>query len=160
MDIVFANDKKEQCAAIARDVRSALDTGGRAPENMAVLVMRKWDVGVVAKALEKEGVPFEIVRKEAAAFFKLSSPEVKIMTAHSAKGYEFDVVFLMGLEQLPSPDDDEGLKHGRSALVGLTRAKDQVVITYSKENVYLNRLRSLSPDLVRPWVWPDDYPEV
>ena len=159
VDIVFANDKKEQSAAIARDVRSALDSGGRAPENVAVLVLRKWDVGVVAKALENEGVPFEVVRKEAAAFFKLSAPQVKIMTAHSAKGYEFDVVFLMGLEQLPSPDDDDGLRHGRSALVALTRAKDQVVITYSKENVYLNRLRSLSADLVRPWVWPDDYPE-
>lgn len=159
VDIVFANDKKEQCAAIARDVRSALQEGGRAPENMAVLVLRKWDVGVVAKALENEGVPFEIVRKQEAPFFKLAAPKVKIMTAHSAKGYEFDVIFLMGIEQLPSPEDDEGLRHGRSALVGLTRAKDQAVITYSKENVYLNRLRALPPDLVQAWVWPDDYLE-
>lgn len=159
VDIVFANNKKEQCAAIARDVRVALEQGGRAPENIAVLVLRTWDVGVVAKALDNEGVPFEIVRKEAASSFRLEAPRVKIMTAHSAKGYEFDIIFLMGIEQLPSPEDDDGLRHGRSALVGLTRAKDQAVITYSKENVYLNRLRALPADLVRPWVWPDDYPE-
>lgn len=159
VDLVFANDRREQCAAIARDVRSALDNGGRAPENIAVLVMRKWDIGHVAKALEREAVPFEIVRKDAAEAFNLASPRVKVMTAHSAKGYEFDVVFVMGLEQLPPPDDQEGMKHARSALVGLTRAKDQVVITYSKENVYLERLRALPTELVRPWVWPDDYPE-
>jgi DNA polymerase III delta prime subunit len=159
VDLVFADDKRQQAAAIARDVRSALDKG-RAPENVAVLVLRKWDVGVVAKALEAARVSFEIVRKDAAAAFNLASPRVKIMTAHSAKGYEFDAVFLMGIEQLAPPDDAEGMKHARSALVGLTRAKDQVVITYSKENVYLNRLRALPPDLVRPWIWPDDYAEV
>lgn len=158
VDIVFADDKRQQAAAIARDVRSALDKG-RAPENVAVLVLRRWDVGVVAKALEAAQVSFEVVRKDAASAFDLASPRVKIMTAHSAKGYEFDAVFLMGIEQLPPPDNPEGMKHARSALVGLTRAKDQVVITYSKENVYLNRLRALPPDLVRPWVWPDDYPE-
>lgn len=159
VDIVFADNKQQQCAAIAWHIRSALDTADRAPENVVVLVLRKWDIGVVAKALEAANVPFDLVRKGEAVDFNLASPHVKIMTAHSAKGYEFDLVFLMGIEQLPSPDEPEGMRHARSALVGLTRAKEQVVITYSKENVYLNRLRALPLDLVRPLVWPDDYPE-
>ena len=83
------------------------------------------------------------------------------MTVHSAKGYEFDVVFLVGMEHLADPDGSERAdREGRAGYVGSTRAKDQLVLTYSKENVYLDRIRALPGELVQQWVWPDDYPEV
>ena len=85
---------------------------------------------------------------------------IKVMTVHSAKGYEFEVVFLVGMEHLAEPDgSDRASREGRCGYVGATRAKDQLVLTYSKENVYLDRIRALPDDLVQQWVWPDDYPE-
>jgi len=64
------------------------------------------------------------------------TPEgVALMTLHSAKGLEFDVVFLVGLEDglLPhanSRDDPEGLEEERRlAYVGMTRARRWLALT-------------------------------
>ena len=62
---------------------------------------------------------------------------VTLLTLHAAKGLEFPVVFITGLEDglLPhtrSLDDAEGMAEERRLLyVGLTRAKDQVCLTYA-----------------------------
>jgi superfamily I DNA/RNA helicase len=55
---------------------------------------------------------------------------VKIMTVHSAKGHEFDVVVLFGLETLPSPSGDDperdrqAVQRSKVGFVGMTRARD------------------------------------
>ena len=47
---------------------------------------------------------------------------MKIMTVHAAKGYEFDVVVLFGLEALPSPTRTRW--RPSVGFVGMTRARD------------------------------------
>jgi len=62
---------------------------------------------------------------------------VTLLTLHSAKGLEFPVVFMTGMEDgllphLRSMDDPEGMAEERRLMyVGLTRAKDQVYLTYA-----------------------------
>ena len=64
---------------------------------------------------------------------------ISIMTLHAAKGLEFNVVFLPGWEEglFPHPRslDESGLEgleeERRLAYVGITRAKQAAVITYS-----------------------------
>ncbi len=61
--------------------------------------------------------------------------KVVLMTIHSAKGLEFPVVFLLGMEEgifpshnaLQNPEDIE--EERRLAYVGITRAKEQLLIT-------------------------------
>ena len=63
---------------------------------------------------------------------------VNLMTMHSAKGLEFDLVFLPGWEEgvFPSPrsvDERNGLEEERRlAYVAITRAKNNLKISYSK----------------------------
>lgn len=64
---------------------------------------------------------------------------VTLMTLHSAKGLEFNVVFLAGMEEGLFPhklsgDDDAALEEERRlCYVGMTRAKDHLVLTWVRE---------------------------
>lgn len=160
IDLVWAENVSAIADAVARDIQLLLDAGERRPQDIGVLVTRKWDIGKVLYALKKSSIPAEAIYPNKAAEFNLAAPIIKVMTVHSAKGYEFEVVFLVGMEHLAEPDgSDRASREGRCGYVGATRAKDQLVLTYSKENVYLDRIRALPDDLVQQWVWPDDYPE-
>ncbi len=61
--------------------------------------------------------------------------QVTLMTLHSAKGLEFNLVFLMGLEEGLFPhsrtfnDPDQMEEERRLCYVGMTRAMDQLVLT-------------------------------
>jgi DNA helicase-2/ATP-dependent DNA helicase PcrA len=64
---------------------------------------------------------------------------VSLMTAHSAKGLEYGVVFLVGMEEGVFPHasssyDDEGLEEERRlCYVGMTRAMEQLYMTCARE---------------------------
>lgn len=66
---------------------------------------------------------------------------VVMMTVHSAKGLEFPVVFLPGLEegifpsQLSTYDPQELEEERRLAYVAVTRAKEKLYITHTKERL-------------------------
>lgn len=160
VDMVWCDSVKEQAAAVARDISDLVRTGERAPQDIGVLLTRKWNIGKITAALEAAKVPVRRLYAQEHEDLDLSEPTVKVMTVHSAKGLDFDVVFLVGLEDLPDDASDESQVQGRVGYVGTTRAKDQLVITYSKDNAYLERVRSLPQDMLRRWVWPDDFPEV
>ena len=70
---------------------------------------------------------------------------VKLMTLHQAKGLEFPVVFIAGVEEgiLPhgrSVDDENSLEEERRLFyVGVTRAKHKLHITYAKRRFIFGR---------------------
>lgn len=69
----------------------------------------------------------------------LSAQTVSLMTIHSAKGLEFPVVFIAGLEENLLPhfrsvlDPDEVAEERRLLYVAITRAKEKLYISYAKE---------------------------
>ncbi|WP_406075315.1 3'-5' exonuclease [Micromonospora sp. NBC_01638] len=159
VDLIWAEKPASQALAVAADIRLLLDQEQREPHEIGVLVAFKRGIGAVARALDEANVPYQIARSWESDSYQPSKPAVTVMTVHSAKGYEFAVVFLVGLEGLPAPDGTiETARWGRVGYVGATRARDQLLITYSKDSYYLDRLRSLEGD-IRRWTWPDDYPE-
>ena len=89
--------------------------------------------------------------------------KVSLMTLHSAKGLEFPVVFLVGLEQGLFPhsrtlNDPIALEEERRlCYVGVTRAQEQLFLTYAKERYFWGSrektlpsqfLQELPPDLI------------
>ena len=74
-----------------------------------------------------------------------SPDHLNLITLHSAKGREFRIVIMMGLEQGRIPrwnSDEQGRREDRRLFyVGLSRAKDEVHMTYSgwRENRYGRR---------------------
>jgi hypothetical protein len=157
IDLIWAESWDEQAAAVAWEISNMISSGEREPQEIAVLVTQ-W--GGTARrlqtALGRVSVPFLVVNRGNAASFDPGTPEVKIMTVHAAKGYEFDVVVLFGLEALPDPEGDgDAARRAAVGYVGMTRARDHLLVTYTRESPYLKWL-SQCPD-VHLSQWPDDY---
>lgn len=82
-----------------------------------------------------------------------SGDQVNVMTLHSAKGLEFETVFLPGWEEGIFPHqkalDESGSKgleeERRLAYVGITRAKKNAVITYAANRRIYNNWQSAYP---------------
>jgi DNA helicase II / ATP-dependent DNA helicase PcrA len=78
---------------------------------------------------------------------------VTLMTAHSAKGLEFPVVFLTGLEQglFPyAPDSAAGSdcdveEERRLLYVGMTRAKDRLYVLTTRSRFFFGERRQMAP---------------
>ena len=73
---------------------------------------------------------------------------IVLMTLHSAKGLEFPVVFMCGLEQglfpsFQSMEEDEKIEEERRlCYVGITRARNKLYITYSMRRIMYGKTES------------------
>ncbi len=82
------------------------------------------------------------------------SDSVTLMTLHSAKGLEFDVVFFVGLEEgiLPHSrsllDEKELSEEIRLAYVGLTRARQKLFLVYARTRVLYGDARTSLPSRI------------
>ena len=76
---------------------------------------------------------------------KESNDEVTLMTIHSAKGLEFDIVFLVGMEEGIFPHQNSFTEEGgieeerRLCYVGITRAREKLYLTNAKRRMLYGR---------------------
>ncbi len=86
-----------------------------------------------------------------AEFFDPRADRVSLLTLHAAKGLEFPVVFIVGLEDglLPlhwgEPDEAALAEERRLFYVGMTRAKERLVLSRAEQRHWRGRLRRLPP---------------
>jgi DNA helicase-2/ATP-dependent DNA helicase PcrA len=73
---------------------------------------------------------------------------ITLMTLHSAKGLEFPIVFMIGMEEGLFPhsralmDKNELEEERRLCYVGITRAQDRLFFTYARRRVYFGQRTS------------------
>jgi len=77
---------------------------------------------------------------------------VSLMTLHSAKGLEYRVVFLVGMEeellphsQRPGDVDDDGEEERRLCYVGITRARELLYLSYTCVRTIYGQTRDSRP---------------
>ncbi|MBI5102815.1 MAG: UvrD-helicase domain-containing protein [Nitrospirae bacterium] len=80
-----------------------------------------------------------------------SSDHVSLMTLHNAKGLEFPVVFVTGIEEGVLPyfkaigKEDEIAEERRLFYVGMTRAKEMLLLSGSKKRRLYSRIQEQEP---------------
>jgi uncharacterized protein (TIGR00375 family) len=86
-----------------------------------------------------------------AEFYDPRADRVSLLTLHAAKGLEFPIVFIVGLEDglLPLhwgvPDEAAMAEERRLFYVGMTRAKDRLILSRARQRLWRGRLRTLEP---------------
>jgi DNA helicase-2/ATP-dependent DNA helicase PcrA len=112
----------------------------------------------LVEALTRSGIPFAKGGKDAAAADDMlgaadgeqQGDRVALLTLHAAKGLEFRVVFIVGLEDgiLPlrfGPSDDNLAEERRLFYVGMTRAADRLILTRAQQRRWRGRVQQLAP---------------
>lgn len=75
---------------------------------------------------------------------------ITLMTMHAAKGLEFRIVFIVGMEEGLFPHSQSLLEPGeleeerRLCYVGITRAKEKLFLTFAKRRLYFGQIVSNS----------------
>ena len=69
---------------------------------------------------------------------------VTLMTLHNSKGLEFNTVFITGMEEglfpsFQSIEDNNLEEERRLAYVGMTRARERLVLSYAKKRKFWGR---------------------
>ncbi|MEJ2347884.1 MAG: 3'-5' exonuclease [Patescibacteria group bacterium] len=82
---------------------------------------------------------------------KGANGKISLMTLHAAKGLEFPIIFVVGMEEGIFPhsrslwDMDELEEERRLAYVGMTRAKELLYLTYANRRLYFGQKTSNPP---------------
>src|SRR5690606_28209473 len=106
VQLVWGDSWNAQAEFIAHEAKRLVGEGRVEFKDIAVLYPKRSGTKRIAEAFEAEGLPHYVLAKGAdnRKGFDLDEDCVKIMTAHSAKGLEFAVVFLFGAEASPLPE--------------------------------------------------------
>ncbi len=81
---------------------------------------------------------------------KEKADAITMMTMHAAKGLEFKIVFIVGMEEGLFPHSQSMLDAGeleeerRLCYVGITRAKEKLYLTFAKRRLYFGQIVSNS----------------
>ena len=152
--------------ALIADVIEILRHKGVRERDIGILVTKNHQRYSIRQELEtklSEAFHFDVqvasIEKGAADRLNLEEDSIKLTTVYNAKGLEFSIVFLIGLDEIwdQEEDDEELIKRAESLmLVGPTRAKDRLFIYFKKDNVYFDRL-SKHPESVTFRVYPEDF---
>jgi len=107
---------------------------------MAIVYRTSWTAQTICKVFENQGLPLEWVnRNSVSRRYNPNQNSVKLLTMHSSKGLEFPIVAIPGLGYLPHTKgtlEDET----RLLYVAMTRAMEQLVMTYHRRSEFVKRL--------------------
>jgi uncharacterized protein (TIGR00375 family) len=148
----------ERVAAAADHVRRTLDGSDAA----ALAEARHW-LAALARAVDAAHLAELVALSTEADFWDARADRVSLLTMHAAKGLEFSVVFVVGVEDGLIPFswtrwrgddgpggtgdalDDTTAEERRLFYVAMTRAKDRLYLTRAARRSWRGRLLSLPP---------------
>lgn len=137
--LIEAGDAQEEAELLAERVAAA-QAAGTALDDIAVLCRTKALMRPIEHALERRGLALQSMNALAFRRFDWGRPGVRLLTMHSAKGLEFGLVLVAGLQALPLRD--ESLEDAvRLLYVAMTRATRELVLSAHGRSAVVDRVR-------------------
>jgi uncharacterized protein (TIGR00375 family) len=150
-------DLSARVAAAAEQMRRDADGSDIA----ALAEARRW-LTTLATTSDEARLREQVALSTEADFWDPRADRVSLLTMHAAKGLEFPVVFVVGLEDglmplswgtsgaqdTPEGTPDEGCpgaEERRLFYVAMTRAKDRLFLSRARQRVWRGQLRALPP---------------
>lgn len=157
VNLVRCSNWVGQADAIAYEIQTLL-AKGRRPGDIAVLTAtRSGARNYVSESLQRAGIPFVNMADYWSSPVR-SSAAVSVMTVHSGKGDEFQVVLTHGFEIIkPASKAGASKKWENVAYVAVTRAQDLLFVMYSKFEGFVPKLDRLDEEVLTRRTYPDDY---
>lgn len=164
--VVFqASSDKMEARYVARAIKNLTGAGslseassrkgGYSFADIVILYRLNVQADRLAQALREEALPYRIYGPKAEPggledVYEPRAEKISLMTLHAAKGLEYPVVFMTGCENgllplemsfMPSPQMEER----RLFYVGMTRAKERLVMTHAKSRFLWGETCRLTP---------------
>ena len=124
--LLQARDEREEAELIAERIEAARASGVPLGD-VAVLCRAKYLMRPIEQALARRRLPVQSMNSQAFRRFDWRQPCVRLLTMHSAKGLEFPLVFVAGLQALPMRDESQE-DAARLLYVAMTRATHDLVL--------------------------------
>jgi DNA helicase II / ATP-dependent DNA helicase PcrA len=143
--VFVAADEEDEAGFVAAEIGRLVDSGAVVTAGeVAVLYRLNQQREVLARTFRAQGIPVDDAAEEAI---------VRLSTIHQAKGAEWSVVFLVGLEErllphyhaLERSDVEELLAELRLAYVAVTRPRLRLYLTCCRQRRYGGAYRQCSP---------------
>ena len=150
--LIKCQDHADECKRIVNISKVLLD--GNVPFNEIQISLQPHEMGILyAKKLHKDNEIFKSFLKDISTLapvtwlnenyysrMKVFEQSMKVQTVASAKGLQYRVVFVMWADLFePHARADLDLQQ-RYLYVAMTRASDVLIVTYSKENEFIERM--------------------
>jgi hypothetical protein len=145
--IVKAANFFEEMRIVARSIKK-LHTEKKVPLEDILLLYRvkrthKYPIiDIIQRALKDEGLPyFWITQNDASKrSYAKDDGKVKISTIDSSKGLDFRAVFIVNVDSMPFPLEENKEREVSLLYIGMTRAKEYLCLSYSGESEFTQHL--------------------
>jgi superfamily I DNA/RNA helicase len=96
----------------------------------------------VHKKLEASGIPTTWVSQDVRAkeMYDVTTDRVSLISVHSSKGLDFDLVYLIGVDRI-QPTESTRAYLTNLIYVAMTRAKYRLVIPYERETEFIKQMK-------------------
>ncbi|MCZ8292851.1 MAG: NERD domain-containing protein [Hylemonella sp.] len=138
--LIEAANPAEEAELIAERIAKAASEG-KSLNDIAVLFRTRIRIDGVSRALQRKGIAVQAMQAQGATRFDWSKPSVKLITLHSAKGLEFPLVFIAGLDSMPWRDEPLE-EEVRLLYVGMTRSTHELVLTTTGNSPIVQRVKN------------------
>jgi len=141
--IIKTSSFAEEMRLVAKQIRKLHETKKVPLHEVLILYRVKRThqlsvIDIIKRALEKEQLPFYWITEndDSKRSFVKEDGKVKISTIDSSKGLDYQAVFIVNVDSMPFPLEEDKEREVSLLYIGMTRAKEYLCLSYSGESEF------------------------